>query len=112
MGNHAVKCPTCGQNAKVTQTKYGRRNDCCGFHSWGRRELVSAEVHTLRQKFHAVFDPIWKGGAIVWLPRGEAYSVLAMLTGFPQRDCHGMNQSDPAKLRRLIETAEQIAQGK
>lgn len=97
-----VYCPKCGDKAKRTETRYGFRHECCGLHSWGSKPLVSQEVHALRQRFHATFDPIWKRRLMA---RGAAYLALADVTGLPEQECHGARQECPDKLRRLIDAA-------
>lgn len=79
------RCPTCGNQASETQTRYGLRNECCGLRSWDRYPLVSEETHTNRKAAHAAFDRLWKSGLV---KRGHAYKLLAKAMRLSKEDCH------------------------
>lgn len=118
-------CPKCARPAKESQTRYGIRHDCCGLHSWGGKPLVTPQVLAARQRFHAVFDPLWQdadtfydlkepwGSAdyeraarrIQRTARNRAYHWLAARTGLPEPECHGAKQTDLRKLDALIRAA-------
>lgn len=99
-----VICPTCRKKVTPVSTSYGERHACCGLWSWGGKPLVSAEVHELRKRAHAVFDPIWKEGQ---MPRSEAYRQLSIETGIKRKKCHiaMMNVND---LKKTILAAKKI----
>lgn len=80
-----VTCPTCGQEAKATATKYGVRHDCCGQRSWGGRPLATPATHAARRLAHDAFDVLWKHEG--WR-RSEAYKELAQVLGIERKDCH------------------------
>lgn len=81
-------CPVCGERAKRSETRFGRRHDCCGLWSWGNKPLADAETHAARQAAHAAFDVLWLSGR---LRRGEAYRALSWATGWAEQDCHMMH---------------------
>lgn len=81
----APVCPTCGNLALITATRFGARADCCGLRSWALKPLVTPETMQARSLAHATFDPIWKSGK---LSRGEAYRRLALAMGMTSTECH------------------------
>jgi hypothetical protein len=57
--------------------------------------LANAQLRVAKQKAHAAFDPIWKGGKY---SRREAYNRLAKGMRIPVEDCHiGMFDVDQCK---------------
>lgn len=94
--NKVPTCPTCGQPAKPTNTRYGVRHDCCGLHSWGGKPLVSPETHAARSRAHAVFDPLWQSRLMT---RKEAYKRLAEKMGMSRRKCHIALMDEATALR-------------
>lgn len=61
--------------------------------------LANAELRKARQKAHAAFDPMWKGGG---QKRKEAYSWLASRIGVDVKDCH-IGMFDVETCRRVVE---------
>ncbi len=80
-----VLCPSCGGVAARQETRYGRRDMCCGLWSWDGKPLQSAATHDARKAAHEVFDAIWKSGRI---SRSTAYRELAVALSIPAKDCH------------------------
>jgi len=78
-------CPSCGQPAQATETKFGTRHDCCGMHSWHGKPLETQATHDARKRAHAAFDPLWKHGP---LSRKRAYQLLAQKLGLSGAECH------------------------
>lgn len=118
-------CPTCRQTAATTKTKYGKRHECCGLHSWDGKPLVSQAVHDARQRFHEAFDRLWKNAETAYdideapgseayqkavskirkSARNRAYLFLSNKTGLPEPECHGGAQENVSKLDDLTEAA-------
>lgn len=100
-------CPTCGECAVRSETKFGIRHDCCGLWSWGNKPLADRTTHEARRAAHASFDVLWKSGR---LSRGDAYKALARVTGWPESDCHMMHMPPdkalqvPAAVKRIWES--------
>lgn len=92
-----IRCPKCFKIATRRETQYGSRFSCCDLWSWGGR-LVDAETHALRQKAHAIFDPLWKDGT---MSRKEAYKRLAGETHIPRKECH-FELMDKKRLTKVI----------
>lgn len=65
-------------------------------HPLGR--LANAELRKLKQRVHAIFDPVWKKGGI---DRKEAYKRLAERMGIPRADCH-IGMFDEAQCRQAL----------
>ena len=80
-----VICPKCGEEAKTTDTQYGRRDKCCGLHSWGGKALACQETHDARKAAHEAFDAVWKSGRE---NRNKAYQLLADYLNIPEPECH------------------------
>lgn len=99
-----VKCPYCDKDAKLVfgNKIYPHRYDlydkkfymCSPCRAWvgchpssdkplGR--LANAELRKAKQTAHAMFDPIWKQGAMT---RTAAYSWLANEIGVAPQNCH------------------------
>ena len=78
-------CPTCGNVARETQTKYGLRSMCCGLWSWDRHPLVDGDTHAARNVAHKTFDDLWRGGK---MDRREAYRRLADQMNLTPDQCH------------------------
>lgn len=78
-------CPTCGEPAEETITKFGPRHDCCGCWSWGGAPLVNKDTHEARKAAHKAFDPIWIDGL---MRRSLAYKTLAEKLNISRKDCH------------------------
>jgi hypothetical protein len=90
---------------------------------------VTPDVHEARQAFHAAFDPLWQGATDAYsihekkgteghakavkrirkAARNRAYQWLSEATGLPEPECHGGEQTDIAKLRRLTDAARRCA---
>ena len=85
-----VICPKCGEVAKKTNTKYGRRDDCCGLWSWDSKPLTDRATHEARKNAHAALDAVWKKGTC---SRTEAYRRLSEFLGIALDECH-MAQMD------------------
>lgn len=66
-------------------------------HPLGR--LANAELRTLKQRCHAIFDPVWKKGGI---DRNEAYKRLAEKMNIPRTECH-IGLFDEDRCRRALE---------
>jgi hypothetical protein len=47
--------------------------------------LARASLRKAKQRAHAAFDPIWRGGR---MSRDKAYKWLAGKLGIPKGDCH------------------------
>lgn len=47
--------------------------------------LANAELRLLKQKVHALFDPLWQGRGT---SRTDCYRWLAEAMGIPKRECH------------------------
>ncbi len=121
----APDCPTCGNTASTTKTKFGKRHECCGLHSWDGKPLVGQAVHSARHSFHEAFDRLWKNAETAYQidepegssehqkavsrirksARGRAYAYLSVMTGFPEPECHGSTQENVAKLNALTDAA-------
>lgn len=78
-------CPSCGNEARASITRFGRRHDCCGLWSWDGAPLVDADTHEARKRAHEAFDEIWKGGLTT---RAAAYKTLAEKLNIQHKDCH------------------------
>lgn len=88
-------CPTCGQPAQVTPTRFKAvRHQCCGLHSWDGKPLTDQETHDARKAAHAVFDPLWKFRR----RRSDAYRMLAHELSLPVAQAH-MSVMDAATAR-------------
>ena len=98
------RCPTCGGKPIVNKTQYGMRSSCCGLVGWDGRPLVDSRTRTRRQKFHEVFDPLWKGGR---MSRAEAYHELAKIMKLPEDEVHG-SVMGYSRLGRAIKAAKKI----
>lgn len=115
-----VTCPYCQQPAELVSGDrvYPHRTDLyvkrfwqcepcdayVGTHSnsaWhcplGR--LANGELRILKQRCHAVFDPLWKKGGI---SRVEAYKRLAERMNIPRAECH-IGMFDEARCRLALE---------
>lgn len=79
------RCPRCGGKAKLSNTQYGVRHDCCGLSSWAWKPLISKEHAQARRRAHDAFDPLWKDGH---LGRNDAYKMLAEQMGMKVKNCH------------------------
>lgn len=92
-------CPSCGNPAKTTDTKYGRRDDCrpCGLHSWAGKPLEDQATLDARQAAHDAFDTLWREGSYT---RSEAYRLLAQELDITTDECH-MAQMDKATALRV-----------
>lgn len=103
-----VTCPSCGEKARIIDTRYGRRDQCddCGMWSWHGKPLVSAHVHEARKRCHEVVDAIWKSSANPRKTRGRVYAYLAHVTGLPEPECHMSAQRDVEKLRAIYRAAK------
>jgi hypothetical protein len=49
-------CPVCARPVPGTPTRFGRRHECCGLHSWDYRPLVDPAVHAARKTFVAAIN--------------------------------------------------------
>lgn len=57
--------------------------------------LANAELRKAKQKAHAAFDPLWRGGK---MKRVEAYAWLSKETGIASQNCHiGMMDIDQCR---------------
>lgn len=118
-----IICPSCGNPARQTETRYGLRAQCddCNLWSWDGKPLVSREVHEARKRAHEAFDPIWQNAELAYSPqpdteagikrvrkamRNRAYMMLSSLTGIPEAECHMSTQCDLDKLRRIEAAAK------
>lgn len=61
--------------------------------------LANAELRGLKQRVHAIFDPVWKKGGI---SRKEAYKRLAEKMGIPMEECH-VGKFDERRCRLALE---------
>lgn len=62
--------------------------------------LANAELRTAKRLTHALFDPLWKNGA---MRRPEAYAWLANELGIKARECHiGMFDVEMCKRAREV----------
>ena len=120
-----VVCPRCLKPAKMVITQYGMRHSCCDMWSWGGKPLVPETVHRARQQFHTAFDRLWNEAEIVYdireLPgsvaydrvvakirrtaRNRAYFWLSSVSGLPEPQCHGADQTNLRDLHHLIKCA-------
>lgn len=122
----SVACPYCGELAAfVTGTViYPHRPDLSrrmfyhclpcdayvGVHSGTTRpfgRLADANLRRLRNRAHAAFDPVWKGGP---LRRGAAYRWLAERLGVPAHECHigGFDGPMCERVVRLMNDTKEI----
>jgi hypothetical protein len=115
-----VLCPYCPRSARLVSGAaiYPHRPDlytkkfwqCAPCDAWvgthvnsmrhaplGR--LANAELRALKQKCHAIFDPVWKKGGI---GRKEAYKRLAEKMGIPREECH-IGKFDEDRCRLALE---------
>jgi hypothetical protein len=114
-----VKCDYCGNDAKLVtgEVIYPHRPDLCNRRFWrcapcdayvgthanspkaaplGR--LANAELRALKQRVHAVFDPLWlRSGS----SRTEAYRWLAQALNIPESECH-IGMFDPQRCRDAL----------
>lgn len=99
----APMCPICGDPAKISQTRYGARADCCGLWSWDYKDLTDAGTHQARIAAHNAFDCIWKKGGI---SRGECYRRLAALMQMTSKECHMsiMSMADALAVVELVKS--------
>ena len=97
-----VRCHKCGNVAKVTKTKYGDRNSCCGMWSWGDYPLEDSETHRLRKEAHIHFDKIWKSKAMT---RSESYLWLADKTKIKPSKCH-IKLMNKEELKKVIDISK------
>lgn len=111
------RCPEHDIQLVGSRTQFGRRMSCprpgCTVACWGGRTSTPADDETrlLRQRCHAIFDPMWKPGGRFYSKRaakykrvGRAYAWLAKLMEMPASKCHfGMFNADQCReaLRHL-----------
>jgi len=107
------QCAECGKTAHIVggERIYPHRPDLfdkrfwlcecgayCGCHGFTTRPLgflAGADTRRARNNAHAVFDPLWKSGA---MGRRDAYSWLAEQMGLRAEECHiGMMNGDQAR---------------
>lgn len=100
----APKCPTCGNRARRTETRYGPRYACCDLVAWGNKPLTDEATRQARRAAHAAFDPIWQAGL---LSRGRAYRSLALELGVPEPQAH-MNNMPRELAEKVPEAARRI----
>ena len=63
--------------------------------------LANAELRKAKQRAHAAFDPLWKGGKRK-LSRSAAYSWLAKAMQMMPADCH-IGMMDVGQCQRVVE---------
>ena len=102
----APVCPTCGQPAQATTTRFGVRHDCCDLWSWDGKPLVDRATHNARIAAHNAFDPLWKG-AYRQISRGTAYKLLRAELGLTKAECH-MASMDATTARQVPAAVERI----
>lgn len=115
-----VVCPYCNQGAELVtgKTLYPHRPDLYEKYFWWCKKdeayvgthvnsarhhplgrLANAQLRTLKQKVHALFDPLWKKGA---MKRKEAYKKLAAGMGIAPSNCH-IGMFDESQCRLALE---------
>jgi hypothetical protein len=78
-------CPICTLEARTTETRFGKRHECCGLWSWNGAPLETYATHEARKIAHAAFDKLWQEGG---LDRTRAYRLLAEDLGLPGDEAH------------------------
>ena len=104
MTRSAPKCPTCGNRARRTETRYGPRYACCDLVAWGNKPLTDDATRQARRNAHAAFDPIWQDGI---LSRDKAYRVLAQELRVANEAAH-MNEMPRELALKVPEAAARI----
>lgn len=120
----APTCPYCTRPAVLlasSATLYGGRDfgpawacEPCGAwvgcHKGGRRplgRLADKALRAAKQRAHAAFDPMWKGGE---MSRRGAYAWLADALGIAPKACH-IGMFDEATCARVVDAVEQQLAG-
>jgi len=86
-----MNCPMHGIPLQAVRTRFGVRRRCpckgCTVVLWDGPTSTPADKETRewRQKAHAEFDAIWKGGH---LTRAKAYRLLSRHLGIPFEQTH------------------------
>lgn len=102
-------CPKCKKEVNITKTKYGMRNNCCEFWSWGINEpLADVATHDARKDAHIEFDKIWKNK---FMTRKKAYSFLANELNLNIKECH-IKKMDAKTANLVIEISKTYLKGK
>lgn len=116
------KCDYCGEDAAlvVGAAVYPHRHDLRDLPFWHCRmcsawvgchsgtitplgRLADAHLRAAKQRAHAAFDPLWKGGR---MKRGQAYSWLAGKLNIAKQECHiGMFTEEQCD--RVVEVCQQ-----
>lgn len=117
----APVCPYCDRRADFVTGNaiYPHRPDLFGKHFWvcspcgayvgchpgttnalGR--LADAELRAWKQKAHAAFDPLWKGGK---QKRHDAYGWLAEQLGIARQNTH-IGMFDVDQCRRVVDVCK------
>jgi hypothetical protein len=108
-------CPYCGKQAQLVDSSivygghsYGPIWDCrpcdayVGCHRGTKKplgRLANKELREWKKKAHAVFDPLWRSGA---MRRTHAYAHLARIMHLPKHEAH-IGMFDVMQCRKLVE---------
>jgi len=102
-----LTCPSCGSEARRSDTRFGVRHDCCGLWSWGGKPLVDGPTHEARRRAHESFDRLWVRGYPS--SRTRAYKGLSEHLGVAFKDCH-ISLFDRDTCERVISYSDRLIQ--